>query len=86
MGGSNRQLFRNACGTGRITMKRMTYPTYAFLRDKLIFCQKQLKSEYRASLFYIPTEDYYSRKQSGHDKAHKIFSDELAKIEEMKKK
>ena len=62
----------------------MPYETYAYLRSLVESQQRKLETEFQISLDYIPCQVVGGNKESGRDKAHKIFSDRYAELNAVK--
>ena len=62
----------------------MKYETYSFLRGLIYQEQKKLECEFRNACSFIPPAVKGSRKPSGIDEAHKIFSASAKALDDMK--
>ncbi len=51
------------------------------LRGLIDMAEQQIKNDYQKALAFIPSESFQRGKTSGLDKAHRILSDELAKLD-----
>lgn len=60
--------------------KRMSYYTYAYLKALVDREKVKMEQDFQRALIFIPSEPFRSDRQSGLEKAHKIFSDEWAKL------
>lgn len=67
------------------TTIRMPYDTYAYLRSLIEDQQKKLEKEFQTACGYIPSESAWGNKETGRDKAHKIFSKSSSQLDRMKK-
>src|SRR5271157_1164127 len=63
---------------------RMTWPNYYYLRSLVEHQQEVLERNYHVALSFIPSEKFDPKRESGSDKAHRIFSDEYAKLNQIK--
>lgn len=61
----------------------MTYETYTFLQKLLAAEKKKLQDDYLTASHFIPLEVPKSGEKSGIEKAHKIFSEDNAKLDVM---
>ena len=57
---------------------RMSYENYSFIRQLIEKDIDKLEADYHTACRFIPSEPFNSKKPSGLDKAHRIFSDALA--------
>jgi hypothetical protein len=64
--------------------EQMDWPTYNAIQSLIEAQMEVLKREYSTACMFIPTEPYDSKRLSGFDKAHKIFSDRWAELRRMK--
>lgn len=62
----------------------MSYETYAYLRSLVEDQQKKLEREYQTACTYIPTERPNRNKETGRDKAYKIFLESSAQLDRIK--
>jgi hypothetical protein len=65
--------------------KRMSYYTYAYLKALIDKEKVKLERDYQRALTFIPSEPFNPKLEgrTARDKAHRIFSDEWAKFNEL---
>ena len=65
-------------------MKRMSFETYAYLKSLLEAEELKLERGFQTACFFIPKEPPRKNEESGVEKAHRVFQQECAKIQNLK--
>ena len=63
---------------------RMSYETYAYLRSLVEDQDKKLERDFQTACSYIPLEVPRGNKETGRDKAHKIFLEMASQLTQIK--
>jgi hypothetical protein len=66
------------------TTPRISFETYRYITSLIDAQMTRLEINFQTATWFIPDEPYKLGKMSGLDKAHKVFSDENAKLRKMK--